>query len=204
MGQFLGSCTSITSKNGIMKIMTFLVLCLPLSVIATTVHGVQFVADQVTQSGGHIHHGNLYYRDDMWRIEHNDPSSIEVTIVRKDRGLMWLLMGRTKQFVTVPFDGSMGITLERSFAHEIGRETIGTEVLDGHPTTLYQITVQEGEETLVYYQWWAEDLQLPLRIARKDGAWIVQYKNVKLRSLSPHFFDLPLNYRPIESSDSPG
>lgn len=187
-----------------MRLIRSIALCLPLSVMTTPGQAVQFVADQITQSGGHTHRGSIYYRDDMWRIEHNDPGSIEVTIVRKDKGLMWLLLGRTKQFATVPFDGSTGITLERSFAHEIERETIGTEVLDGHPTTVFQITVQEEKQEVIYYQWWAEDLQLPLRIARKDGAWIVQYKNVKLRSLSPHFFDLPLNYRPIESSDVPG
>jgi hypothetical protein len=174
-----------------------------LSGSATPAAAVQFVGDQVTRSGGHTYRGSLYYRDDMWRIEHNDPGSIEVTIVRKDKGVMWLLVGRTKQFATLPFDGSAGIMVERSMAHEIERETIGSEVLDGHPTTLFQITVQDGRQEIIYYQWWAEDLQLPLRIARKDGAWIVEYKNVKLRSLSPRLFDLPLNYRPIESSLDP-
>ena len=42
-------------------------------------------------------------------------------------------------------DGSTGVTLEWSMVDEIGRETIGTEVLDGHPTALFQITVQEGQ-----------------------------------------------------------
>jgi hypothetical protein len=175
-------------------------LCISTSVMMTPAHGLQFVADQVTRPGGHVHRGSLYYRDDMLRIEHNDPGSIEVTIVRKDKGVMWLLLGRTKQFATLPFDGSTGVRLERSMAQEIRRETVGTEILDGHPTTLFQITVQEGKEEVIYYQWWAEDFQLPLRIARKDGTWIVQYNNVKLRSLSPRLFDLPRNYRPIESS----
>jgi hypothetical protein len=121
-------------------------LCISTSVMMTPAHGLQFVADQVTRSGGHVHRGSLYYRDDMLRIEHNDPGSIEVTIVRKDKGVMWLLLGRTKQFATLPFDGSTGVRLERSMAQEIRRETVGTEILDGHPTTLFQITVEEGKE----------------------------------------------------------
>ena len=183
-----------------MRFIFALALCISTTVITAPAHGLQFVADQVTRSGGHVYRGSLYYRDDMWRIEHNDPGSVEVTIVRKDKGVMWLLLGRTKQFATLPFNESLGITLERSLAHELRRETIGTEMLEGHPTTLFQITAQEGKDEVIYYQWWAEDLQLPLRIARKDGAWIVQFKNVKLRSLSPRFFDLPLNYRPITPS----
>lgn len=187
-----------------MRLRYALALCIPLVIITTPAKGAQFVAEQVTQSDGHVHRASLYCRDDMWRIEHNDPGSIEVTIVRKDKGLMWLLLGRTKQFATVPLDESTGITFERSMAHEIGRETIGTEVLDGHPTTVFQITIREGQQDVIYYQWWAEDIQLPLRIARKDGAWIVRFTNVKLRSLSPRLFDLPLNYRPIEASPAPG
>ena len=175
-----------------------------IAVMSAPAQGVQFIAEQVTQSGGHTHRGNVYHRDDMWRIEHNDPGSIEVTIGRKDKGVMWLLLGRTKQFATMPLDGSSGATFERSMAHEVGRETIGTEVLDGHPTTLFQITAHEGQEDVVYYQWWAEDLQLPLRIARKDGAWIVDYKHVKLRSLSQRLFEIPLHYRPITAPLRPG
>ena len=187
-----------------MKWILALALCVVLVAVTSLAQGVQFVADQVTRSGGHTHRASLYHRDDMWRIEHNDPSSVEVTIVRKDKGLMWLLVGRTKQFATMPFDASSAGTLERSMVHEVRRETIGTEVLDGHPTTLFQITAHEGSQEVIYYQWWAEDLQLPLRIARKDGAWIVEYKNVKLRSLSQRLFEIPLHYRPIEPPLEPG
>jgi hypothetical protein len=185
---------------------SFLTLTLSAVLVAVTApaQGVQFIAEQVTRSGGHTHRGSLYYRGDMWRIEHNDPGSIEVTIVRKDKGVMWLLLGRTKRFATMPLEAASGTSFERSMAHEVGRETIGTEVLDGHPTTLFQVTAQEGQEVLVYYQWWAEDLQLPLRIARKDGTWIVEYKNVKLRSLSQRLFEIPLHYRPIEAPLRPG
>lgn len=110
-----------------------------------------------------------------------------------------MLLGRTRQFATMPFDASSRSTLERSLAHEVGRETIGTEVLDGHLTTLFQVTAQEGQQDVIYYQWWAEDLQLPLRLALKDGAWIVEYKHVKLRPLSRRLFEIPLHYRPIDS-----
>ena len=95
-------------------------------------------------------------------------------------------------------DGSSAGTLERSIAHEMRRETIGTKVLDGHPTTLFQITAKEGSMTWSTIKWWAEDWQVPLRVARKDGAWMVEYKDVKLRSYLSALFEIPLHYRPIE------
>jgi len=160
---------------------------------------IEFVADQTIRTEGHVYRGSLYYRDDMWRIEHNDAGSVDITIVRKDKGLIWLLVGRMRQFATMPFDDSTNVMLDRTMVNEAGRELIGTEMLDGHPTSLYQVTVQDGEQVLVYYQWWADDIQLPLRLARQDGVWVVQYKNVRLRPLSSRFFELPPNYRPVET-----
>lgn len=181
-----------------------------LSVLSTLLYwapqarAVEFMAEQTIRAGAHVHRSNLYYRDDMWRIEHNDPRAVEVTIVRKDKGVIWLLLGRMRRFATMPFDQSTDVMVDQTLMNEAGRELIGTEILEGHPTSLYQVTVRDAEEVIVYYQWWADDLQLPLRLARQDGVWIVQYSNVRLRSLSPRLFELPLNYRPMESDAGQG
>src|SRR4029078_664285 len=135
-----------------MRLILAFTLCISTSVMMTPAHGLQFVADQVTRSGGHVHRGVCIIGMTMLRIEHNDPGSIEVTIVRKDKGVVWLLLGRTKQCATLPFDGSTDVRMERSMAQEIRRETVGTEILDGHPTTLFQITVQEGKEEVSNYR----------------------------------------------------
>lgn len=162
----------------------------------SSAEGAEFVADRLTQVGDRTYRAHLFCRDDMWRIEHNNSGSADVTIVRKDKGLIWLLLARVKQFKTLPLDA--GLLCQPLLGTELAREVIGTEILEGHPTTLSQITVRDGLREVVYYQWWAEDLQLPLRVARKDGTWIVHYKNIKLCRLSSQMFELPLHYRPIE------
>ncbi|HTL61609.1 MAG TPA: hypothetical protein VL261_08180 [Nitrospira sp.] len=63
---------------------------------------------------------------------------------------MRLLLGRTKQFATIPPDISSGTMCEGSMAHGVPRKTIGTEVLDRHPTTLFEVTAQEGQVDVVY------------------------------------------------------
>jgi hypothetical protein len=165
---------------------------------ATPADSIEFVADRYIQMDGRVYRASLYCRDDMWRIEHNNPGSVEVTIVRKDKRLMWFLLARVKQFKTIPLDPRSESTCQQALGHEIARDRIGTEVLDGHTTTVSQVTMREGEQDIVYYEWWADDVKLPLRLARKDGAWIVYYKNLKLRQLPSQMFELPLHYRPID------
>lgn len=66
---------------------------------------------------------------------------------------MWLLFAQVKQFKTLPLDPASGLTFQPTMSKKIGREVIGTEILDGHPTAVSRITVRNGEQEIVYYQW---------------------------------------------------
>lgn len=164
---------------------------------------LEFSADQITRINGHSRKAYIYYRDDRWRLEHQDAGPVNVTIVRKDKQVVWLLLSRLKHFKTVPYDPEQAPKVGERLDGETGREEIGTETLDGHPTTLYEVTVEQAGQTILYYQWLATDIRFPLRLARKDGSWIVEYRHVKLRSVSDFMFQLPVNFRPLEELNKP-
>src|SRR6266496_6241666 len=65
---------------------------------------LEFSADQITHSNGKTRTANIYYRDDRWRLEHQDPGPVNVTIVRKDKLVMWLILSRLKHFKEIPYD----------------------------------------------------------------------------------------------------
>jgi hypothetical protein len=178
-----------------------IVLCAAWLAGVPPVGALEFSADQITRINGHSRKANIYYRDEMWRLEHHDVGPVNVTIVRKDKQVMWLLLSRMKHFKTVPYDPEQAPKVAEKMDGEMAREEIGTEILDGHPTTLYQVTVQRGDKTEVYYQWLATDIRFPLKLAKKDGSWIVEYRHVKLRSTSDFLFQLPLNFQPLEEFD---
>jgi len=178
--------------------MSLLLLSAACSANGAAAWALEFSADQITRIDGHSHKANLYYRDDMWRLEHHELGPVNVTIVRKDKQVMWLLLSRMKHFKTLPYDPEQAPKVHETLEGEVAREEIGTETLDGHPTTLYQVTVRKGAGDEVYYQWLANDIKFPLKLARKDGSWVVEYKHVKLRILSDYLFQLPVNFQPLE------
>ena len=164
---------------------------------------LEFMADQITRVDGHSRKANIYYRDQMWRLEHHDVGPVNVTIVRKDKQLMWLILSRMKHFKTVPYDAAQEPQVMERLKGETAREEIGTETLDGHPTTLYLVTVErQGADGTVrmeqYYQWLATDIRFPLKLAKKDGNWVVEYRHVRLKALSDFLFQLPVNFQPLE------
>ena len=137
----------------------------------------------------------------MWRIEHHTMGPVNISIVRKDKQVVWLLLSRMKHFKTVPYKAEQDLKVSEHLEGEISREEIGTETREGHPTTLYEVTVKEGERTEVYYQWLATDIHFPMKLAKKDGSWIVEYQHVKFRPLIDYLFQLPLNFEPLEEFD---
>jgi hypothetical protein len=168
---------------------------------AGSVSALEFTADQITKIDGRTHKASIYYRDQMWRIEHHSLGPVNVTIVRKDKQLVWLLLSRMKHFKTLPYDSEQDLHVTPLLNGEIERQEIGTEVREGHPTTLYEVTTKEGERVEHYYQWLATDLHFPMKLAKKDGSWIVEYQHVKMRPVSDYLFNLPVNFQPLEDFD---
>src|SRR5438034_6779860 len=154
---------------------------------------LEFSADLITRANGKTRVSNLYYRDDRWRLEHQDPGPVNVTIVRKDKQVMWMLLSRLKHYKEVPFEPAQTPKVHEQLEGETSRSAIGTETLDGHPTTLYEIRVQDGEKTSDYYQWLATDIHFPLKLMKKDGSWSVEYRRVRVGPLSDFLFQLPVN-----------
>jgi hypothetical protein len=163
--------------------------------------GLEFTADQVTKIDGRSHKANIYYRDTMWRIEHHSMGPVNVSIVRKDKQVVWLLLSRMKHFKTMPYSPEQDLRVSEKLDGEVSRQEIGTEVREGHPTILYEVTTKLGEQVEVYYQWVATDIHFPMKLAKKDGSWIVEYQHVKLRSVSDYLFNLPVNFQPLEDFD---
>jgi hypothetical protein len=42
-----------------------------------------------------------------------------------------------------------------------------------------------------------------MKLAKKDGSWIVEYQHVKLRSVPDYLFNLPVNFQPLEEFGQP-
>lgn len=164
---------------------------------------LEFTADQVTKIDGKVRKAYIYYRDTMWRIEHHSTGPVNVSIVRKDKQIVWLLLSRMKHFKTIPYSPDHDLRVSERLEGEISRQEIGSEVREGHPTVLYEVTTKEGQRVDAYYQWVATDIHFPMKLAKKDGSWIVEYQHVKLRSVTDYLFNLPVNFQPLETFDTP-
>lgn len=177
--------------------LTLWIVC-SLLLLALPAWSLEFTADQVTKIDGKTHKANVYYRDSMWRIEHHTTGPVNVSIVRKDKRVVWLLLSRMKHFKTIPYNPEQDLRVNEQLEGEVSRHEIGAEVREGHPTILYEVTTKQGEQVDAYYQWVATDIHFPMKLAKKDGSWILEYQHVRMRSVPDYLFNLPVNFQPLE------
>ena len=161
---------------------------------------LEFTADRITTIDGRTGKDALFYRDNMWRLEHHARGPVTVSIVRKDKRIVWLLLSRVRHFKTVPYSGEQDPMVTEKLEGEVSREEIGEETREGHQTILYEVTTKQGERTEVYYQWLATDIRFPMRLMKKDGSWSVEYQHVKIRTLSDSLFQLPMYFTPLDEN----
>lgn len=134
----------------------------------------------------------------MWRIEHRLMRPVNVSIVRKDKQVVWLLLSRTKYFKRIPYGPEQDLRVSEMLDREVSWRETGTEVREEHPTILYEITTKQGRQVEIYFQWIATEIHFPMKLARKDWSLIVECQHVKLRSVSDYFFNLPVNFLALE------
>ncbi len=167
--------------------------------LAISSEALDFTADRITHTDHGFHHARIFYHDGMWRLEHNERGPVSVTIVRADRNQVWHLLPATRHYKTLSYHRDDALHLSTTLDHETSREMIGTQSLDGHPTILYEVrTVAAGGRRETFYQWVAIDINFPLKLAKKNGDWMVEYRHVKLGPVAESFFQLPHRYVPME------
>ena len=70
---------------------------------------LEFTADRITKIDGRTGKDNIYYRDNMWRIEHHTMGPVNVSIVRKDKQVVWMLLSRMKRFKTLSYSAEQDL-----------------------------------------------------------------------------------------------
>jgi hypothetical protein len=175
-----------------------------ISVFINSAVAIEFSADTViTPKGGDKITGKLYYKPDRFRMEMKAHEDM-IVITRMDKKVAWNIMSAMKMYMEMPFDLKNRPMVEDKFEGETERKLIGSETIDGHPTKKYLITYKSGSRTDQVYQWIATDINFPLKTAATDGAWIQEFRNVRIGSQPNSLFEIPAGYQKMDMPQMPG
>ncbi|MEW6615889.1 MAG: DUF4412 domain-containing protein [Thermodesulfobacteriota bacterium] len=159
-------------------------------------------ATVVSSSAGKTITMKIYMKPGKYRTDYEAAGSS--TIVRMDLNKVWILIKPQKAYME-----TLGVTDEQikmakeKVKGEVSRKKVGSETIDGHPSTKYEVTAKVDDNLTQTYQWWATDINFPIKMAALDGSWVMEYQDVKLGSQPDSLFEAPSDYKKMSIPGMP-
>ncbi|MBE0427318.1 MAG: DUF4412 domain-containing protein [Nitrospirae bacterium] len=141
--------------------------------------------------------GKIYYKSDRFRMDMKSPEQM-IMITRMDKKVIWNIIPAEKMYMELPFDIKNRPMVDEKFEGEIERKQVGNEIIDGHPCKKYLITYKSDNKKHQVYQWWATDINFPVKTAATDGSWVQEYKNIKVGTQADSLFEPPKGYKKFQ------
>ncbi|MEQ8214665.1 MAG: DUF4412 domain-containing protein [Smithellaceae bacterium] len=149
----------------------------------------------VTKSGDQTVSMKIYMKPDKFRTD-NEMAGAS-TIVRKDLNKVWTIMTAQKTYMEmegITDDQNLPAT-EEKIKGEVSRKEVGSETVNGHPAIKYEITAKMGDTVMQVYQWWAKDINFPVKTAAVDGSWTTEYRDINVGSQADSLFEIPAGFK---------
>lgn len=174
------------------------IIIITIFIFSSSALAFEFSADMImTHKGTGKTTSKIYYKNDRFRMDINAPEKM-TTITRIDKKVIWNVMHDQKMYMEMPFTEENKPMVEEKFKGEIERKYLGSETIDGHPTKKYMITYKVDNIKQQVYQWWATDINFPVKTASVDGSWVQEYKNINMGSQRNSLFELPKGYKKFQ------
>lgn len=185
-------------KKEVMMLKKFFAILLFIFLLSGTALAFEFSADTIlTYEGGRETKGKIYFKPDKYRMDMKVQEEM-IMITRVDKKVIWNIMPAQKMYMEMPFNLKNKPKVEEKFEGEIDRKLVGNETIDGHPAKKYLITYKSGNEKHQVYQWFATDINFPVKTSAIDGSWSQEYKNIKIGSQPDSLFEVPAGYKKIQ------
>jgi outer membrane lipoprotein-sorting protein len=185
-----------------MKAISLIAACVLL--FSGAAFAAEFSADTImTFKGQGKTTGKMYFKPDKFRMDMKSPEEMSA-ITRMDKKVVWNIMHEGKIYMEMPIDLKNKPMVEEKFQGEIERKQVGSETIDGHPTKKYLITYKVNQKKEQVYQWWATDIDFPVKTAAVDGSWTQEFRNVRLGAQPNSLFEVPAGYQKMQMPQIPG
>lgn len=165
----------------------------------------EFTAKMVLKDGGKTMPGKIYVKGDKLRQEFTDEHGQSVTIVRKDRKVVWVVMPQDRIYVEMPLKKELPGQFLQFPEKPLKKQRVSSETVNGYPTERFQVIVSGGSLGPVVQNFWMCDkLGMPLKMECKEKSLSVEYKDIKEGAIADKLFELPLGFQKVtQATEAP-
>ena len=185
-----------------MKLLRYVGMALSMVLVPLTVSAasppesrVDYSADSTMEmEGGMTMKSHVYHTSGKERLEMGGADG-SVTIIRKDKKVMWQLMG--DMYMEMPLDQSNSSDLS---AMDVEQNAVGEETINGIKTTKSKViaTKKDGSKFGGFFWTTKEGITVKMDLLSKEGdkkmRMASELTNLKIEKQDPALFEIPAGY----------
>lgn len=180
-----------------------------ITVLVSSVSGnaADFAADMIHKSSMGSFKGKMFLKGDNLRQEMNLRGEKQITIFRKDKSVVWILMPGQMMYMEMPAGSQKNMApVHTDELEKMGKKKyLGKEKVNGYMCSKYHYTFHDPSMGVATY-WISEKLSFPVKMEMDgpSGHMITEYKNIQEKSVSDSLFQIPSGYQKMSMPMMPG
>ena len=182
----------------------FLITVMLLSV---SVNAADITADMIHKSSMGSFKGKMFLKGDNLRQEMNIRGEKQITIFRKDKGVVWILMPGQMIYMEMMAGSHKNMApVDPDELEKIGKKKFtGKEKVNGYMCSKYHYTFNDPSMGAATY-WISEKLNFPVKMEMDgpSGPMVMEYRNIQEKTVSDNLFNIPSGYQKMSMPIMPG
>ena len=167
--------------------------------LAGAAPAAEFSATMITKAGAQETQGKIFVKGDKFRNEMKADGGTQISIVRLDKKVMWLIMPAEKSYMEMPLNpqATEQMMLKKPEA-QVEMKLLGKETVNGYETEKYETSVRHRGEAMKQYIWLSKKLGMPIKVAAADGSHSMEYRDIEEGGVSDALFEPPRGYQKMQ------
>lgn len=183
------------------------ILLITVLVLSVTGNAADISADMIHKSPMGSFKGKMFLKGDNLRQEMNMGGEKQITIFRKDKGVVWILMPGQMMYMEMSADSQKNMTpLDLDELEKTGKKKfIGKEKVNGYMCSKYHYTFNDPSIGVATY-WISEKLNFPVKMEMDGpaGHMVTEYRNIQEKTAPDSLFNIPSGYQKMSMPMMPG
>jgi outer membrane lipoprotein-sorting protein len=184
-------------KKGLFGWGMALVVVVVIFVLSGSSIAAEFSADLLLKQDGKNTTGKVYVKGDKTRQEFVQQGQKQITIMRPDKGVTWILMPAEKIYMEMSSQEGPAYNpqLDQNIKDKAEIKSLGKETVNGYVCDKSQYIYHDTSlGTLT--QWISKKFNYPIKTEYKSssGYMLIEYKNIQEGNVQNSLFEVPGDY----------
>jgi len=176
-------------------------------VFSVSVNAADISADMIHKSPMGSFKGKMFLKGDNLRQEMNIRGEKQITIFRKDKGVVWVLMPGQMMYMEMSAGNQKNMApVDLDELEKIGKKKfIGKEKVNEQMCSKYHYTFNDPSMGTATY-WISEKLNFPVKMEMDgpSGHMVMEYRNIQEKTMPDALFNIPSGYQKMSMPMMPG